>query len=86
MMTQSPRHNVNEVQLFAAYVERHFGIESDDRFDSNHFEDVNQFIEDNHKYFILLKTQMITDLMWEVITSLWAILRPNTNQLTSQVS
>ena len=34
------------------HVERHFGIESD-RFDSNHFDEVNKFIEDNHRYFYL---------------------------------
>ena len=31
-------------------MERHFGIESD-HFDSNHFDEVNKFIEDNHGYF-----------------------------------
>ena len=31
-------------------VERHFGIESD-HFDSNHFNEVNKFIEDNYQYF-----------------------------------
>ena len=31
-------------------VERHFGIESD-HFDSNHFNEVYQFIEDNHRNF-----------------------------------
>ena len=34
----------------AESVERHFGIESD-HFDSNHFDEVNKFIEDNHRYF-----------------------------------
>ena len=38
------------MQLFAESVERHFGIKSDN-FDSNHFGEVNQFIEDNHEYF-----------------------------------
>ena len=42
--------NADKAQLFAESVERHFGIESD-HFDSNHFEEVNQFIEDNHRYF-----------------------------------
>ena len=42
--------NVDKVQLFAKSVERHFGIASD-HFDSNHFDEVNKFIEDNHKYF-----------------------------------
>ena len=42
--------NVDKAQLFAESVERHFGIESD-HFDSNHFDEINKFIEDNHKYF-----------------------------------
>ena len=42
--------NADEAQLFAESVERHFGIESD-HFDSNHFHDVNKFVEDNHRYF-----------------------------------
>ena len=42
--------NADKVQLFAESVERHFGIESD-HFDSNHFDEVNKFIEDNHRYF-----------------------------------
>ena len=31
-------------------VEKHFGIQSDN-FDSNHFDEVNQFVEDNYEYF-----------------------------------
>ena len=62
--------NTHKAQLFAESAERHFGIESD-HFDSNHFHEVNKFIEDNHKYFILLRTQMTTDLMWEMSMSLW---------------
>ena len=42
--------SADKAQLFAESVERHFGIESE-RFDSNHFNEVNQFIEDNHRYF-----------------------------------
>ena len=42
--------NADKAQLFAESVERHFGIESD-QFDSNHFDEVNKFIEDNHRYF-----------------------------------
>ena len=42
--------NADKAQLFAKSVERHFGIESN-HFDSNHFDEVNQFIEDNHRYF-----------------------------------
>ena len=39
--------NADKAQLFAKSVERHFGIESH-HFDSNHFDEVNKFIEDNH--------------------------------------
>ena len=50
-------HHANKVtktdpykaQLFDESVERHFGIKSD-HFDSNHFDEVDKFIEDNHKY------------------------------------
>ena len=42
--------NADKAQLFAESVDRHFGIESD-HFDSNHFDEVNKFIEDNHRYF-----------------------------------
>ena len=42
--------NTDKAQLFAESVERHFGIESD-HFDSNHFHDVNKFVEDNHRHF-----------------------------------
>ena len=42
--------NADKAQLFVESVERHFSIESD-HFDSNHFHEVNQFIEDNHWYF-----------------------------------
>ena len=42
--------NADKAQLFAESVERHFDIESK-HFDSNHFDEVNKFIEDNHKYF-----------------------------------
>ena len=42
--------NADKAQLFAESVERHFGIESK-HFDSNHLNEVNKFIEDNHRYF-----------------------------------
>ena len=42
--------NADKAQLFAESLERHFGIESE-HFDSNHFNEVNKFIEDNHRYF-----------------------------------
>ena len=42
--------NADKAQLFAESVEKHFGIESD-HFDSNHFDEVNKFVEDNHRYF-----------------------------------
>ena len=44
------KKNADKAQLFAESVERHFAIESE-HFDSNHFSEVNQFIEDNHRYF-----------------------------------
>ena len=42
--------NADKAQLFAESVKRHFSIESK-HFDSNHFYEVNKFIEDNHRYF-----------------------------------
>ena len=42
--------NADKEEIFAESVERHFGIESD-HFDSNHFDEVNKFIKDNHRYF-----------------------------------
>ena len=42
--------NADKAQLFAESVERHFDIESV-HFDSNHFNEVNKFIEDNYQYF-----------------------------------
>ena len=42
--------NANKAQLFAESVESYFGIESKGS-DSNHFNEVNKFIEDNHRYF-----------------------------------
>ena len=47
--TKSPRQTPIK-QLFAKSVERHFSIESE-HFDSNHFNEVSKFIEDNHRYF-----------------------------------
>ena len=42
--------NADKAQLFAESVKRHFGIHSNN-FDSNHFGEVNQFIEDNYEHF-----------------------------------
>ena len=42
--------NADKAKLFAESIERHFGIQSDN-FDSIHFEEVNQFTEDNYVYF-----------------------------------
>ena len=42
--------NAYKEWLLAESVERHFGIESG-HFDSNNFNNVSQFIEDNHRYF-----------------------------------
>ena len=47
---KTAKTNADKVQLFAESVERHFGIQSDN-FDSKHFDEVNQFIEDNCVYF-----------------------------------
>ena len=42
--------NADKAQLFSEPVKRHFGIERQ-HFDSNHFNEINKFIEDNHRYF-----------------------------------
>ena len=42
--------NADEAQLFVESVERHFGKESK-HFYPNHFNEVSQFKEDNHRYF-----------------------------------
>ena len=47
---KTAKTNADKAQLFAERVERHFGIQSNN-FDSNHFDEVNQFIEDNYEYF-----------------------------------
>ena len=47
---KTAKTNADKAHLFAESVERHFGIQSDN-FDSNHFDEVNQFIEDNYEYF-----------------------------------
>ena len=47
---KTAKTDADTAQLFAESVERHFGIQSNN-FDSNHFDDVNQFIEDNYEYF-----------------------------------
>ena len=47
---KTAKTNADKVQLFAESVERHFIIQSDN-LDSNHFDEVNQFTEDNYEYF-----------------------------------
>ena len=47
---KTAKTNADKVQLFAESVESLFGIHSNN-FDSNHFDEVNQFIEDNYEYF-----------------------------------
>ena len=47
---KTAKTNADKAQLFAENVERHFGIQSNN-FDSKHFDEVNQFIEDNYEYF-----------------------------------
>ena len=49
---KTAKTNADKAQLFAESIERHFGIQSNN-FDSNHFGEVNQFIEDNYEYFYL---------------------------------
>ena len=48
-MNKVAKTNADKEQPFSESVERHFGIESD-HFDSNYFDEVNKFIEDNPKY------------------------------------
>ena len=48
--SKTAKTNADKAQLFAETVARHFGIQSDN-FDSKHFDEVNQFIVDNYKYF-----------------------------------
>ena len=72
---KTTKTNADKAQLFAESVERHFGIQTDN-FDSNHFNEVNQFIEDNYEYFYPPEDPMITDWTWMMITILWPILTP----------
>ena len=51
---KTAKTNADKTQLFAESFERHFGIQSDS-FDSNHFNEVNQFIDDNYEYFYPLE-------------------------------
>ena len=48
MTTKSPRQTLTMCD--SESVERHLGIESK-HFDLNRFNEVNKFIEDNHRYF-----------------------------------
>ena len=71
---KTAKTNADKTQLFAESVGRHFGIQSNN-FDSKHFDEVNQFIEDNiMNIFILLKTPKITDRTWTMIMILWLML------------
>ena len=47
---KTAKTNSDKAQLFAKSTKRHFGIQSNN-FDSSHFDEVNQFIEDNYGYF-----------------------------------
>ena len=47
---KTAKTNADKTQLFAESVERHFSIQSDN-FDLNHFDEVNQFAENNYEYF-----------------------------------
>ena len=46
---KTTKTKADKAQLFAESVKRHVGIQSN-IFDSNHFDEVNQFIEDNYNY------------------------------------
>ena len=46
--------DADKVQLFTESVEGHFGIKSN-YFDSNHFQEVNKFVEDNNRNFYPLQ-------------------------------
>ena len=46
---KTAKTNADKAQLFVESVERYFGIQNNN-FDSNHFDEVNQFI-DNYEYF-----------------------------------
>ena len=71
--------NADKVQLFAGSVERHFGFESV-HFESNHFNEVNKFIEDNYQYFYLLEDpddyQFDMEMSMSMSMSLWSMLMP----------
>ena len=47
---KTAKTNADNAQLFTESVKRHFSIQSNN-FDSNHFDEVNQFIENNYEYF-----------------------------------
>ena len=49
LYAKTAKTKADKVQLFAETVERHFGIQSDN-FDLKHFDEVNQFIQDNYKH------------------------------------
>ena len=51
---KTTKTNADMAQLFAGSVKRHFGIQSNN-FDSNHFDEVNQFMEDSYEYFYHLE-------------------------------
>ena len=50
MMTKSPRQTLTKRNSLPSLSKSTSGIESK-HFDSNHFNEVNKFIEDNHRYF-----------------------------------
>ena len=47
---KTAKTNADKAQLFTESVKRHLGIQSDS-FDSNYFDEVSQYIEDNYDYF-----------------------------------
>ena len=68
--------NADKAQLFAKSVKRHFGIESD-HFDSNHFDEVNKFVEDNHRYFYTPEDpEIVADVDAQTVIKLVKFLNP----------
>ena len=50
LSAKTAKTNADKAQLLAESIERHFGIQSDNS-DWKHFDEFNQFIEDNYEYF-----------------------------------
>ena len=62
-MTKSPRQMPTKHNSLPNWSKDIWALDIESKhFDSNHFSEVNKFIENNCKYFILLKNQMATGL------------------------